>query len=63
MDKDKLKGAGKGLTGKVQEGVGKFTGDEDQEAEGKGRQVEGEVQEKYGDLKDKAREVGKKFKD
>jgi uncharacterized protein YjbJ (UPF0337 family) len=54
-DKDKIKGAGKEIEGKIEEGAGKLTGDADVEAKGKVKQVEGKVQKKVGEVKDDLR--------
>ena len=54
-DKDRIEGAGKGLKGKIKEGVGKVTGDTKTEAEGKFDQ--GKTQNTFGKVKDKAREL------
>lgn len=52
MAGDKVKGTGKQVEGKVEEGVGKATGDEELEAKGKGKQVAGKVRKKVGDVKE-----------
>ena len=57
MADDKMKGTGKQVEGKVEEGVGKVTGDEDLKAKGKGKQVEGKVQKKAGEAKDKLKDA------
>lgn len=40
------------LKGKVQEGVGKVTGDQEEEAKGKGTQAKGSVRHGVGDVQD-----------
>jgi len=50
-DKDQFKGAAKEALGNVKEGLGKLTGNEKLQAEGKVDQVEGAVQKKVGDVK------------
>ncbi len=48
---DKAEGSGKDLKGSIKEGVGKVSGNESLEAEGKADQAEGTVQKKVGDVK------------
>ena len=48
---DQFKGAAKEAGGNVNEGLGKLTGNEKLQAEGKADQVEGAVQKKVGDVK------------
>jgi len=55
VDKDRVEGSGKNLTGKVKEAFGKATGDSKTEAEGKGDQAEGKVQNAIGGVKDALR--------
>ena len=55
IDKDRTKGSGKTMAGKLKEGVGKLTGDSKTQAEGQGDQVEGKVQNTIGGIKDKLR--------
>lgn len=50
-DQDQFKGAAKELGGNIKEGIGKLTGNEKLQAEGKVDQVEGAVQKKVGDVK------------
>ena len=47
-DENEAKGGMKNLGGKVQEGVGKLTGDRSMEAKGKMKQAEGNVQKGVG---------------
>ncbi|KAA0578704.1 CsbD family protein [Azospirillum sp. Sh1] len=60
MDKDRIKGSIKQVTGNIKEMAGKILGDNKVEAEGKAEQVEGKVQNAVGGLKDTAREALKK---
>ena len=46
MNKDQVKGTGKDIAGKIQEGAGELTGDREQEAKGLAKQVEGKTQKK-----------------
>jgi uncharacterized protein YjbJ (UPF0337 family) len=61
-DKDRVEGSAKNMGGKLKEGVGNLTGDSKMQAEGKGDQAEGKVQNAVGGIKDKAKEIfgGKK---
>lgn len=52
MNKDQVKGEGRDVAGKVQEEVGKLTGDKEQQAKGLGNQIAGKVQKGVGDIKD-----------
>ncbi len=47
------KGMAKQVAGKVQEGVGKLTGDRSAEAEGKAKQARGKVERKAGSTEQK----------
>lgn len=57
MNKDQIKGGVREAAGKVQEGFGKMTGSEEQEAKGLGKQAAGKVQQTYGDAKEAAKDV------
>ncbi len=46
--REEVGGKGENLKGKVKEGLGKLTGDEDMEAEGQADQGEGKVREGVG---------------
>lgn len=59
MNKDQVKGAAKDIGGKIQEQVGKMTGNEHQQAEGLKNQVKGKIQEKVGDLKEAVADLKK----
>jgi uncharacterized protein YjbJ (UPF0337 family) len=48
---DKAEGKMHQVKGKIKETVGKLVGNKDLEAEGKGENLGGEVQEKVGDVK------------
>ena len=50
MNKDQIKGTVKDAAGKVQEKVGRKTGDPRQESEGQANQAEGKVQKTVGDV-------------
>jgi uncharacterized protein YjbJ (UPF0337 family) len=52
MNKDQVKGAAKDVGGKIQEEVGKLTGNKDQQAKGLANQVEGKAQKGVGNVKE-----------
>ncbi|MES2538595.1 MAG: CsbD family protein [Pseudomonadota bacterium] len=52
MNKDQVKGAAKDVGGKIQEEVGKLTGNNEQQAKGLANQVEGKVQKGVGNVKE-----------
>lgn len=54
-DQDRIEGAAKNIGGKIKEGIGKVTGDEKLQAEGRVEQVEGKVQNTIGGIKDALR--------
>ncbi len=54
-DHDRIEGAAKQAGGNIKEAVGKVTGDEKLQAEGKADQVEGKVQNTVGGVKDALR--------
>jgi uncharacterized protein YjbJ (UPF0337 family) len=56
MDKDRVKGAAKTVTGKAKTAAGKVLGDEKLKNEGRSDQVKGKVQNVVGGIKDKMRE-------
>ncbi len=55
MDKDKIEGGVKDAGGKAKEAWGDATDNEETEGEGKADQAKGNVQEGFGDLKDKVK--------
>jgi uncharacterized protein YjbJ (UPF0337 family) len=57
MDRDRIEGAVKEGTGKVQEELGDATDNPQAEEEGMERQAEGELQQKWGETKDAARDL------
>lgn len=52
VDKDRVEGSATHMGGKLKEGLGKLTGDSKLEAEGKGDQAKGKVQNAVGGIKD-----------
>ena len=59
MDKDRVKGKVKDISGRVQRQAGEWTGDEENQVEGAAKQVEGKVQNTWGKVKDAAKKPGK----
>ena len=57
MDENRLEGTARNLGGKVQEGVGRVTGDAKTQAEGIANQVRGQAQDLYGQAADTARDT------
>jgi uncharacterized protein YjbJ (UPF0337 family) len=57
MTDDRISGTAKNVGGKVQEGFGSLTGDRSQVAKGKAKQVEGAVEDIYGQAKDTASDI------
>ena len=62
MDKDRIKGAAKNVTGKAKTAVGKVFGDEKLKNEGRADQVKGKVQNTVGGIKDTIREADEESK-
>ena len=61
MDRQRIEGGLKKVTGTIKEKAGQMTGDRDLEAEGKVDKGEGRIRSAVGKAKDAAREiVGKK---
>jgi uncharacterized protein YjbJ (UPF0337 family) len=63
MDEDRLTGTAKNLGGKVEEGFGRVTGDVKTQAAGKAKQVEGDLQDLYGQAKDTAMHAAQSVRD
>jgi uncharacterized protein YjbJ (UPF0337 family) len=60
MDKARLKGVGKQVSGSIKEAVGMVTGDTKTEAEGTAEKVAGKAQNAAGGVKDTVRYKSKK---
>ncbi len=60
MNKDRIAGAGKKVSGAIKESLGQTVGDRHTEAEGKAEKAEGRVQSAVGHAKDAARELQNK---
>jgi uncharacterized protein YjbJ (UPF0337 family) len=63
MDQNRIAGTAKTIGGKVEEGLGQVTGDAKTQARGQVRQMEGEVQDLYGQAKDTALNVAATMRD
>ena len=63
MNEDRLTGAAKNLGGKVEEGVGRATGDLETQVRGKARQAEGQIEEFYGQAKETAANAAEAVRD
>jgi uncharacterized protein YjbJ (UPF0337 family) len=63
MSDDRIAGTVRNLGGKVQEGVGKVTGDARMEAKGMMNEAAGAVQDAYGKATDAAMDGAQKVKD
>lgn len=57
VDSDRVEGSLKKLGGDLKEGAGKLLGDEKLKREGQAEQAEGKLQNAWGSVKDKAREI------
>ena len=57
MDEDRISGTARNLSGKVEEGVGRVTGDKQTQLKGKLDQLAGTAQDLYGQAADAARET------
>ncbi|MFK0161497.1 CsbD family protein [Rhizobium sp. NPDC090279] len=52
MDKNRVKGAVKEVSGSIKEAAGKLTGNDQLQAEGTAEKMEGKIQSKVGKAKD-----------
>jgi len=59
VDKDRVEGLGKKVTGSIKEAIGKVTGDTKTQAEGTAEKTAGTVQNTVGGAKDTVREAVK----
>ena len=60
MDKDRVEGIGKKVTGSIKEAAGKITGDTKTQAEGSAEKTAGKAQNAVGGAKDSVRDALKK---
>jgi uncharacterized protein YjbJ (UPF0337 family) len=63
MNQDRIVGTARNVGGKVEETIGRVTGDAATRLEGKAKQVEGAVQDFYGQAKDKAVDAAETVRD
>jgi uncharacterized protein YjbJ (UPF0337 family) len=63
MDENRIAGTAKNIGGKVEEGFGRVTGDAKTQARGQARQIEGDVQDLYGQAKDTALNVAETMRE
>lgn len=61
MDEDRISGTARNLSGKVEEGVGRTTGDVKTQLQGKLDQAAGAAQDLYGQATDAARDTAVSF--
>jgi uncharacterized protein YjbJ (UPF0337 family) len=61
-NKEQVKGRGKNAGGKVEETIGRATGNDEMRSRGKARQARGTVEKVAGDVKDKAKSVADKVR-
>jgi uncharacterized protein YjbJ (UPF0337 family) len=61
MDENRIAGSARNLGGRVEEGVGRVTGDARTQVEGKFNQAAGAAQDLYGQAVDEARETAVTF--
>jgi uncharacterized protein YjbJ (UPF0337 family) len=57
MDENRISGTAKNLGGKIEEGVGRATGDAKTKVQGQTRQAEGSIQDLYGQAIDSAEDA------
>lgn len=60
MDEDRIKGAAGQVKGSIKEAVGKITGNDKLEVEGKADKLAGKAQAKVGEAKDAVRDAVEK---
>jgi uncharacterized protein YjbJ (UPF0337 family) len=63
MTDDRLSGSAKNIGGQVEEGFGRVTGDEKTQLQGKAKQVEGTLQDVYGQAKETAADAAEAIRD
>jgi uncharacterized protein YjbJ (UPF0337 family) len=62
MNNDRVQGNWKQVKGKIKEQWGKLTGDEIDQLEGRGDQLAGVLQERYGIARDEAEKQAREFR-
>ncbi len=63
MNRDEIKGKAKDIEGKVERKAGEWTGDEEAQIEGAGKQVEGKAQNLVGKVKKEGRDLADDIRD
>src|SRR5947207_9387369 len=63
MNEDRLGGTAKNVGGQVEEGFGRATGDMKSQLQGKARQMEGTLQEVYGQAKETAADAAEALRE
>jgi uncharacterized protein YjbJ (UPF0337 family) len=63
MTDDGLSGSAKNIGGQVEEGFGRVTGDEKTQLQGKAKQVEGTLQNVYGQVKETTADAADAIRD
>ena len=63
MTDDRLSGSAKNISGQVEEGFGRVTGDEKTRLQGKAKQVEGTLQDVYGQVKETTADAADAIRD
>jgi uncharacterized protein YjbJ (UPF0337 family) len=63
MTDDRLSGSAKNIGGKVEEGFGRPTGDVKTQLQGKAKQMEGTLQDTYGQAKDSAADAAEAMRE
>jgi len=63
MTDDRLSGSAKNISGQVEEGFGRVTGDEKTRLHGKAKQVEGTLQDVYGQVKETTADAADAIRD
>jgi uncharacterized protein YjbJ (UPF0337 family) len=63
MTDDRLSGSAKNIGGQVEEGFGRVTGDKKTRLQGKAKQVEGTLQDVYGQVKETTADAADAIRD
>jgi uncharacterized protein YjbJ (UPF0337 family) len=63
MNEDRLSGTAKSVGGQVEEGIGRATGDVKTQLQGKARQLEGTLQDVYGQARETAADAAEAIRD
>jgi uncharacterized protein YjbJ (UPF0337 family) len=63
MNEDRFSGTTKNIAGKAEEGIGHATGDVKSQLQGKARQVQGDLQDLYGQARDKTADAAESLRE